>query len=48
MMVENVLAVTIAATYMATAVSSTERIATTTARVPLSPMNGSDWSTAPM
>ena len=48
MMVEKVFAVTIAATYIATATSSTDRIMTTTASVSLSPMNGSACSTAPM
>ncbi len=48
MMVENVFAVTIAATYIATTVSSTDRRATTNASVSLSPMNGSACSTVPM
>nr|WP_250646239.1 hypothetical protein [Microbacterium ihumii] len=46
--VENVFAVTMAATYSATPISSTDRIATTAASVPLSPMCGSDCSIAPM
>ena len=47
-MVEKVLAVTIAATYIATPISSTDRIPTTTASVPLSPMYGFCESIRPM